>query len=192
VPNKPGLQKFNAPDKANAFLIGRQAMPLKDTDADYPALVAANFILGDSPSSRLWDRLRQKDGLSYGVGSFFRANAFEPNSTMTLYAIFAPENLDRVRSGFADEIGRALQDGFTDTETAHARSGILEERTAQRSDDGNVAQSLVNQAYLGRTWARDAAIDGAIAGLTATDVNTALRKYLKPNEFAYATAGNFK
>ena len=191
VPNKPGLQKFNAPDKANAFLVGRQALPLNDTNPDYPALVTANYILGDSPSSRLWERLRQKDGLSYGVGSFFRPNPFEPNSTMTLYAIFAPENLDRVRTGFADEVGKALKDGFTDTEIAHAKSGMLEERTAQRSEDANVAQTLVNQAYLDRTWARDAAIDGALAKLTAADVNAALSKYLKPGEFAYSVAGNF-
>ena len=164
---------------------------MNDTNPDYPALVTANYILGDSPSSRLWERLRQKDGLSYGVGSFFRPNPFEPNSTMTLYAIFAPENLDRVRTGFADEVGKALKDGFTDTEIAHAKSGMLEERTAQRSEDANVAQTLVNQAYLDRTWARDAAIDGALAKLTAADVNAALSKYLKPGEFAYSVAGNF-
>jgi zinc protease len=192
VPNKPGLLKFDAPDKANAFLIGREALPLNDMSPDYAALLVANYVLGDSPSSRLWERLRQKDGLSYGVGSVFRANAFEPNSALTLYAIFAPENLDRVRTGFADEIGKALQSGFTDTEVEHARAGMLEERRAQRSEDANVAHVLVHQAYLGRTWARDAAIDDAIAGLTAADVNAALRKYLKPVEFAYSTAGNFK
>jgi zinc protease len=192
VPNKPGLLKFDAPDKANAFFIGREALPLNDADPDYPALLAANYVLGESPSSRLWERLRQKDGLSYGVGSVFRANAFEPNSVMTLYAIFAPENLDRVRTGFAEEIGTVLKDGFTDTEVAHAKSGMLEERAAQRSDDANVAHDLVGQAYLGRTWARAAAVDNAIAGLTVADVNAALRKYLKPGEFAYSTAGNFR
>jgi len=191
VPNKPGLLKFDAPDKANAFLIGREALPLNDTNADYPALLVANHVLGDSPSSRLWERLRQKDGLSYGVGSAFRPNPFESNSALTLYAIFAPENLERVRTGFAEEIGKVLKDGFTDTEVAHAKSGILEERTAQRSEDANVAPDLVNQAYLGRTWVRAAAIDGAIGRLTVADVNAALRKYLKPGEFAYSTAGNF-
>ena len=50
----------------------------------------------------------------------------------------------------------------------------------------------MSQAYLGRTWARTAAVDQAIEKLTTADVNAALTKYLKPAEFAYAFAGDFK
>ena len=89
-------------------------------------------------------------------------------------------------------MAKALKGGFSDTEVTHARSGILEERAAQRSDDATVAQALVGQAHLGRTWARDAAVDAALARLTPTDVNAALVRYLKPDELAYAVAGNFK
>jgi len=191
VPNKPVALKFEAPDKANAFLIGREALPLNDMSPDYPALLAANFALGESPSSRLWERLRQKDGLSYGAGSFLRASAFEPNSPLGIYAIFAPENLDKVRKGFAEEFASALTNGFSDTEVKNASSGLLEERTASRSDDSHVAGDLVTQAYLGRTWANDAAIDRAIEKLTPAEVNAVLRKYLKPPEFAYSFAGDF-
>jgi zinc protease len=192
VPAKPDVLKFTVSDKANAFLIGREALPLNDVDPDYPALLVANYLLGDSPTSRLWERLRQKDGLSYGVGSYFRPNPFEANSALILYAIFAPENYDKVRAGFAEEISRALKDGFTEAEVAHAKSGMLEERAAQRAEDPILAGDLVQQAWLGRTWARAAAVDQAIAKLTPADVGSALRKYLKPADFAYAVAGDFR
>ena len=68
------------------------------------------------------ERLRQKDGLSYGAGTFFQPNAFEANSALGCYAIFAPENLAKVRAGFAEEFDRALKDGFTDAEV-DARQG---------------------------------------------------------------------
>jgi zinc protease len=191
VPNKPAVLKFEAPDKANAFFIGRQAMPMNDSSADYPALLVANYILGDSPTSRLWERLRQKDGLSYGAGSSFRPAAIDENSTLSLYAIFAPENLDKIRKGFTEEIDTALAKGFTEDEVKLAKAGILEERIAQRSQDSAVTSHLVAQAYLGRTWAREAATDAAIDKLTAADVSAALRKYVKPGEFAYAFAGDF-
>ncbi len=191
VANKPGDLKFEAPDKANAFLLGRQALPLNDASPDYPALSVANYLLGESPTSRIWGRLRQKDGLSYGAGSSFRPNAFEENSTLSVYAIFAPENLPRIRAGFAEEMARARKDGFTAAEVAQAKLGILEERRAQRADDAAVTGMLVGQAYLGRTWARDAAIDRAIDKLTPAEVNAALRKYVLPTEFAYAFAGDF-
>ena len=49
-----------------------QQVPIKDSDPDYPALVAGNFVLGGGAlSSRIADRLRQKGGISYGGGSFF-------------------------------------------------------------------------------------------------------------------------
>jgi zinc protease len=192
VANKPGIERFEAPDKANAFFVGREALTLNDVDPDYPALLAANYLLGDSPTSRLWERLRQKEGLSYGVGSVFRSNPFEKNSALTLYAIFAPENFDKVRAGFTEEIAKALRDGFNDTEVAHAKAGMLEERVSQRSDDSAVAQDLVQQAYLGRDWTRAAAIDQAIGALTPAQVSGALRKYVKPTEFAYVVAGDLK
>ena len=90
VPNKTFAEKFDLADKANAFLIGRMALPLNDSSPDFPAMLLANYVFGESPSSRLFERLRQKDGLSYGVGSVLGVGSFEPNSLFRVYAIFAP------------------------------------------------------------------------------------------------------
>ena len=189
--NKPAELKFEAPDKSNAFLIAREALPVNDTSSDYPALLLASYMLGESPSSRLWERLRQKDGLSYGVGSFFRASSFEPNSSLGLYAIFAPQNLEKIRKGFAEELQSAMNNGFTDAEVKNGKAGVLQERALSRSDDHGVASELVHQAYLGRNWATDGTIDAAIEKLTVADVNAALRKYLKPDQLSYSFAGDF-
>ena len=50
-------------------------MPIKmsDTDPDYPAMVLGNYIFGAGTSSRLFSRIRGREGLSYGVGSQFQA-----------------------------------------------------------------------------------------------------------------------
>ncbi len=138
------------------------------------------------------ERLRQKDGLSYGAGTFFQPNAIDPNSTVGAYAIFAPENLAKVRTGLSEEFDRALKDGFTEAEVKAAKEGVLQERVLGRTDDGRIAGALVSQAFLGRTFATSATVDAAIARLTPQDVNAALRKYLKPGEFAYAFAGDFE
>ena len=191
VPKKANALKFDLADKANAFLIGREAVPLNDQSPDYPAMLVANFILGDSSTSRLFLRLRQKDGLSYGVGSFFQPNSFEANSRLGVYAIFAPENLERVRQGFSEEMAVALKDGFTDSEVKNAKEALMQERHLSRNEDGQLAGSLANQAFLGRTWSTSGQIDAAIEKLTAAEVNAALRKYVKPDEFAYSFAGDF-
>ena len=71
---------LETPDKANAFYIAGQAFEMKDSDPDYPALVMADFLIGGGMQSRLIERLRQKDGLSYYAGSQFNAGALDPSA----------------------------------------------------------------------------------------------------------------
>jgi zinc protease len=51
-------------------------MPLKENDPDYVALDIANEMLGGGAflSSRLPERLRETEGMSYGAGSFLSSN----------------------------------------------------------------------------------------------------------------------
>ncbi len=179
------------PDKANAVLAGELALPVNDTSPDYPALRVANFILGGSPNSRLWERIRQREGLSYGVYSSLETSSFEPNTPLTLSAVFAPENLSRLKAALSEEIARALSDGFTEKEVADAKRAILQERALARAQDGRVASELTKQAYLGRTFAFAADVDARIASLSPQAVNAALRQYVKPDAFVNVFAGDF-
>jgi zinc protease len=167
------------------------ALPMNDTSPEYPALAVANFILGGSPNSRLWERIRQREGLSYSVYSSLEPSSFEPNTSLTLEAIFAPENLLRFKTALNEEIARAVRDGFTEKEVADAKKAILQERALARAQDARLANELAKQAYLGRTFAFSAALDAKIAGLTTDAVNASLRKYVKPDAFVDVYAGDF-
>src|SRR6185436_2548223 len=82
---------FETPDKANAFFIGGINLNVRDDDPDYAALVLGNYMLGGGfLNSRLAVRVRQKEGLSYGVGSNFSAGALDPVGTFNAFAIYAP------------------------------------------------------------------------------------------------------
>ncbi len=61
-PIAPTNEVFQTPDKENAFFLAGMPLPLKDSDADYPALVLGNYILGSGPSSRLFSRIREPRG----------------------------------------------------------------------------------------------------------------------------------
>ena len=183
--------RAETPDKANAVFTGQLDLPVTDTSPDYPALVVANFILGGSPNSRLWERIRQRDGLSYEVYSSLETSSFEPNTSLTLGAIFAPENLARFKTSLGEELERAVADGFTDREVADAKKALLQERALARAQDGRLAAELTKQAHLGRTFAFSASVDAAIAALSTEAVNAALRKYVKPDAFVDVFAGDF-
>jgi zinc protease len=162
-----------------------------DRDPDYPAMSVANYVFGGSTNSRLWNRIRQKEGLSYGINTSLRASSFEQSSALVMSAIFAPENLDKLRIGVREEMQRVLRDGFTAEEVAQGKQALLQERRLARSQDAGLAAGLVEQSYVGRTFAYSAEVDKAIAALTPEQVTAAFRKYVKDDGFAFAYAGDF-
>ena len=180
------------PDKANANLSGRLSLPLSDRHADHPALMLANYIFGTSGNSRLWKRIREKDGLSYDVRSVLDWSAIDDNTSWNVSAIFAPSNQPKVEAAFNEELARALKDGFTQDELNEARVGLLNFRRLARAQDAAVAGGLVNNLYLQRTFAFGQQVDQAIERLTLVQVNETWRKYITPQRLVMAWGGDFK
>src|SRR6185436_15740666 len=88
---------IRTPDKANATYAAGSVFALQEDDSDYPAMSIANYIFGaGSLASRLGDRVRQKEGLSYGVSSSLTSSAFEPRSTFSVSAICNPQNSQKL------------------------------------------------------------------------------------------------
>ena len=183
---------LNTPDKQNAIVLVHESLPLNFKDADYPATLMADYLLGGGGSSRLWKRIREKDGLSYGVGTGIQWSRFEANSPWQAYAIFAPQNRAKVEAALAEEIDGVLKSGFTAKELGEGINSQLNFRRLSRAQDATLAAAIRENQYLGITFARAAEVDAAIGKLTLDQVNAALRKYLKPGDFAAAYAGDFK
>jgi zinc protease len=179
------------PDKQNATMLVRQSVPLTDADEDYPALTMANYLLGGGGNSRLWKRIREVEGLSYDVRSGISWSSLDRNSEWQASAIFAPQNRAKVEAAFRDEVARALRDGFSAKELAEGQRGLLSFRRLSRAQDATVAGMLANNLYLGRSFAVSAKVDAAIARLSREQVHAALRRYLKPDSFVLAFAGDF-
>jgi len=188
---RPVAMPIETPDKANAFLTAQTSFAMTDKDADYPAILLADYMFGGSTNSRLWNRIRQKDGLSYGIGTSLRPSSFEPNTTLSISAIFAPENVSRLRSGVQEEVERVVRDGFGAQEVADAKRALLQERRLARSRDAALAAALTDQAYVGRTFAYSGEVDRAIEALTPEQVTDAFRRRLKADAFAFVFAGDF-
>jgi zinc protease len=182
------------PDKENAVLLARENVEMRDDNPDYPALFVANYILGGGAQfdSRLMKRIRQKEGLSYGVGSSLSVPSLDPSASWSVYAISAPTNTQKVEAAMREEVARALKDGFTDAEVASAKSGIIEAGVQGRAQDAGLASRWVNYLYLGRTFmsfSKD--FEDKVRALTPAQVNAALRKYLDPAKISVVKAGDF-
>jgi zinc protease len=188
----PTTVSIETPDKANAFFLAGMNLPVRDDDPGYPALVLGNYMLGGGfLNSRLATRIRQKEGISYGVGSGLSAPAQDSAGIFQAYAIYAPENVARLEAAFRDEMTRAIRDGFTADELNKAREGYLQQRQLQRAQDGSLAAMLANDLFLGRTLSYDTEFERRVAALTPAELNAAMRRYIDPARITIVKAGDF-
>jgi len=187
-----GNKSFETPDKANAFFVARMNVKMRDDNADYPAFTLGNFMLGGGfLNSRLAARIRQKEGISYGVGSGFSANALDETGTFFANAIYAPQNVERLEAAFKEEIQKVITEGFTADELEQAKKGWLLSRQRNRGQDGGLANTMANYLYLNRTFAWDDELEKKIQSLTLEQVNAAMKKFLTPDKISIFKAGDF-
>jgi zinc protease len=187
-----GRDVVRTPDKQNATLGAQLHLQLSDNDAIHPALMLANYILGGNTDSRLFKRIREREGLSYGVYSGLDWGDVDAHTVWFGSATFAPSNVDKVEQSFRDEIARAVKDGFSEQEVAAAKSALLNLRRLARAQDERLALTLQRNLDLDRTFAFAQRVDGALAALAAGPVSQALRAHLKPEQIAFVLAGEFK
>jgi zinc protease len=189
---QPLDKKLETPDKANAFFLAGLDKPMKDSDPDYPALLMGNWMLGGGAlKSRLADRIRQKEGLSYGVGSQFNADPLDPSANWIAYAMYNPANLEKLEKAFREELDKALKDGFTAEELGAAKTSWLQGQETSRTQDGSLAGRLASNLFLGRNLVWQADLETKVKAVTNEQIVAALRKFLDPTKLNIVKAGDF-
>ena len=181
------------PDKANAVYMAGQVMALGDQADDFAAAVIGNFIFGGGAlSSRLGERVRQQEGLSYGVQSYLAfGDRHEPLTRWTVMAIANPANTPRVVEVVDEELRRLLSEGISEEELARAQQGYLQRQQVRRANDQALASILANMTFLGRDMSYYTWFDEEIRKLTVEQVNSALQRHVNPEHQVVVTAGDF-
>ena len=192
TPTDSAFVTIEIPDKPNAAFGAAMAFALKDDDPDYPAMALANYMISGAGTSILMTRLREREGLTYGVTAFFIPQPFDRLSTWSSVIIVAPKNMEQLQRSFRDELDRIVSKGFTADEFQIYRDGYLQGRLQSRGTESELVSMLVNRSYAGRTLGYDAALDAAIASLTLDQLNATVKKYFDPRRLALARAGDFK
>jgi zinc protease len=192
APAEPARFVEATPDKANAHLAARLVLPITDRHPDHAALLLANQVFGRGTDSRLWMRIREKEGLSYDVGSWFDFPVQDAGTTFNLSAIFAPQNQPRVEQALKEELARSLAEGFTQAELDAGRAGLLKRRALARAQDGVLVDRLASNLYHDRRFAREQALDDALARVTLAEINAAWRRHIDPARLVIAWGGDFR
>ena len=156
-------------------------------------MVLANYMFGGGGlTSRLPDRVRNREGLSYSVGSSFTAPVEGDAAAFSASAIANPGNTPKVEASFLDELTKTLRDGFTAAELASARRRLHDERIGGRSSDGGILNLMAAREQYGRTLAWDEQMDAKLDALTLEQVNAAFRRHISPAAISIVKGGDFK
>lgn len=137
-------------------------------DPDRVALGILNHALGDGPSSRLHEEIRERRGLAYTVSSMAASNL--DAGTQTVYCATAPEHLAEVSSIIDSTIDDITRDGIDDEELAVA-SGYLGGSMLMALEDSSSRMSRLGSAVLthGRVIPVSESLD-RVAAVTHDDI----------------------
>ena len=186
--------KLETPDKQMAMYVAVQPIDLKSSDPEWVALRIGTYIFAESPlSARLGERLRQKEGLSYGAGGFVSTDVMERGAgKFTMNAIYNPGNNDKLVAAAKDELDKAVKQGFTDEEVGKAKVAWLQSRFQGRAEDRNIVGMMLLRGQYNLTFdGWDGDIERRVARLTTADINAAFRKYISADKVAFVAAGDF-
>jgi zinc protease len=189
----PKTEVFQAPDKPNAMWVAASTFRMTDTDPDYAAMTLVGYIFGSSPmNSRLFARIRNKEGLSYGVGSQFSIPTEDDMSVMFGYAICAPQNAPKVEAIFKEELNLMIEKGFTADEVEAAKKSWLQLQQVNRGQETNLVSLLTARRLWNRTMAFDSELEKKVAALTPEQLQAAVRKHIDPSQISFFRAGDFQ
>ena len=190
---KSTVERIETPDKTNAVLSGNINLQLSQKDPDYPAAMMANDLLGGGTfmASRISQRLREKDGMSYGAGSYMAADYKEKEGTWGLYAIFNPKVKNRLDSALHEEIDRAINKGFTQDELINSIKSSMQSRQTLLGVDNYLASQISDYMKDGRDLNDYTDFENKTKALKLDAVNAALKKYFDQSKLVLVYAGDF-
>jgi zinc protease len=114
--------------------------------ADRPALELIDTASSDL-GSRFFDRIREKMGLAYFVGT---TQLMGPTpGAFVFYLGTDPSKVDKVRTEFHDEIGKLAAEGLTPEELARAKKKLLGAEAIRDQSDGAMAQAIALDELFG-------------------------------------------
>jgi zinc protease len=182
------FSKLQVIEKANATYTARIAFPLDQRHPDFAPLLAGMEIMS---RLGLFQRIREQEGLSYGVSSWLDAPWYGNAAAININASFAPQNLDRLRTAVREVLTETREKGYSLLIVSGAKSAILARRKDRLTQPANAIDTIAFNLRESRAFDANKEFDERYEKLDATAVNAALKKYLDVSLLKEVAAGTF-
>jgi zinc protease len=176
-------------DKPSVSVLLGQASGLKYSDPDSLALRVGTAILGSGFTGRLMSTVRDKEGLTYGIGASMGDDSIV-DGAWNINASFAPALLSKGVAATRRELDKWWSEGVTDQELAARKQGITGSYFVGLSTTSGLAGTILLNAQRGYdpSWLDD--YPKAVKALTRAEVNAAIKARLNPSTMVLVEAGS--
>ena len=184
----PREQVVYMAEKPSVTVVFGQATGLKYTDPEYQALRLGTAVLGSGFTGRLMANVRDKEGLTYGIGSRL-ANDTYNGGDWRITATFAPKLLEKGIESTRRQLNAWYEKGITPDELEKRKSNLIGSFKVNLATSTGLAEQLLITAQRGYDPSFLDRYPEMINGITTEQVNSAIKKYLKPESMVLIEAG---
>jgi zinc protease len=175
-------------DKPNVSVIFGQADGLRYTDPDALPLRVATTILGSGFTGRLMATVRDKEGLTYGIGARIGNDTFT-DGDWRIIANFAPDLLEKGLASTRRELKSWYDQGVTEAELERTKTNLAGRFQVGLATTEGLAGTILATVHRGYplSWLDDYTKN--LDAVTLDQVNAAIKKHLNPDNFVLIKAG---
>ncbi|HVU16015.1 MAG TPA: pitrilysin family protein [Candidatus Didemnitutus sp.] len=175
-------------DKTSVSITFGQATGLHYGDPDYFALRTGTAILGSGFTGRLMGNVRDKEGLTYGIGAGLNRDSFT-DGDWSITATFAPALLEKGIASTKRQLTNWYSNGVTADELERRKDNLIGGFKVSLATTNGIAQSLLLAVQRGKDVGWLDEYPQVIRSLTLQQVNGAIKKHLDPEKMVIVEAG---
>jgi predicted Zn-dependent peptidase len=158
------------------------------TDPRRYAVSVLNNLLGSGMSSRLFQNIREKQGLAYAI--FSDTNHYRDAGMLTIYAGTGLETTERLISSVTKELRNLKENGVTEDELRRCKANLKGGTLLSLESTGSRMSDLARQfLYFGNYTSPEERIS-AMEAVTAKEIQQLANEMFQPSRAAAAILGN--
>lgn len=153
----------------------------------YSALVLNQVLGGDTLSSRLGTEIRDRQGLTYGIYSYFQAGRNAGPFLIQMQT--SPEDASRAIASTTQLLQQIHSQGISQNELDTAKRSLTSSYTVSLANPDDLANRILMNAVYELSREELRAFSEKLQSVTLNQVNLAAKELLQPNNLIVVTAG---
>ena len=184
----PASTRLNSvmPGKAEAVtMLGYGGISRQDPRF-YAALVMNQILGGDTLASRLGTEVRDRQGLTYGIYSYFQSGIYP--GPFLVFMQTSPEDANKAIDSTVALL-RQFQEGITPAELEAAKRSITSSYPVDLSNPSSLVSEIASNATYGLSRDEIQKFPQQIEAVTIAQVQQTIRELIHPDQLVIVTAG---